>query len=600
MAPLQVVRHRLALMALVAIALIGVLHPASTTVSAQTADRMRVLITFSNRPGAAEVGLVRAFGGHVRYAYRLVPGIAATLPAPAVAALRNSPGVLAVEPDVRVAAYDAELDLTWGAQRIGSGTAHATGLTGAGVRVAVFDSGVEYTHFELQHAYAGGWDFVNDDDDPVDDNGHGTHVSGTIAAADDDQWVVGVAPGAQIYGIKILDAGGSGDFSDVIAGLEWAAERGIQVANHSYGSSTDPGTLVAQAFANAAAGGMLHVAAAGNTGNCRGTGNTVGFPAQYSQVIAVGATDSADARPCSSSTGPAVELAAPGEWIPSSYLNNDVAYGSGTSMASPHVAGAAALLLSAGVSDATAVRNLLTSTAQDLGTAGRDKLYGYGLVNVAAALAAAGPVPPSVFVNLSTDQTRYDESATTAALTVTATNQSGAPLSGLDSAQFAWTFDGASVAVTMVETAVPGTYTGALDISGLATGAHALRVQVTSAGVSGDDHAAFHVGTPPEPGTVHVSSIAYAMGEGRNRRTLLITVAVVDGTDAPVANAVVTVLVYLNGAPWAFAEAPTDASGRVVFGAPNAPSGAYYTEIWGVSAGSLVWDQLTPPNGYVR
>jgi subtilisin family serine protease len=575
--------------------------PVGVAAQAQAPERVNVLITFRQLPGAAEQALVRGAGGQVRYAYRLVPGIAASLPAPAVAALQNNPSVLAIEPDGRVEAYDAELDFTWGVARLGSGAIHGSGVSGAGVRVAVFDSGLEYTHFELAHAFAGGHDFVNGDDDPADDNGHGTHVSGTIAAADNDQWVVGAAPGVQLFAIKILDAAGQGNFSDVIAGLQWAVDQGVHVTNHSYGSSGDPGTLVAQAFANSAAAGLLHVAAAGNTGNCRGTGNNVGYPARYDDVIAVAATDSADNRACFSSTGPAVEVAAPGDIILSTYPSGQFAYGSGTSMASPHVAGAAALLVSRGVPNATQVRGLLGGTAIDLGDSGRDKLFGFGLVNLPAAAAAAGPATPAIYVGLSADQTRYLDSDSTAALTVSLSDHTGAPLSGLGGSLMT-TFDGALVAVAFAETATPGLYTSALDISAAGAGQHQIAVEVSNGGLTGRDTAAFLIGAAVQPGTVHVPSITYSTGSGRgnNKRGIYITVSTVDGTGVPVVNALVAVLVYVNGSPWAYAEAPTNSQGQVTFGSTSAPDGAYYTEIWGVSAGALVWDGETPPNGFVK
>jgi subtilisin family serine protease len=594
----QIVRRRIVLAALAGAALLGGFHLVSRPVSAQSADRVNVLITFASQPGPADDALVRAAGGQVRRTFHLVPGMAATLPAAAVTALQNNPRIAAIEPDGRVEAYDAELDLTWGVARIGSGTVHAAGITGAGVRVAVFDSGIEYTHYELSHAYAGGYDFVNDDADPIDDNGHGTHVSGTIAAADDESWVVGVAPGVQLFGVKMLDATGNGDFSHVIAGLEWAVDNGIQIANHSYGSSADPGTLFQQAFVNSAAAGVLHVAAAGNTGNCRGTGNSVGYPARYDVVIAVAASDQSDARTCTSSTGPAVELTAPGDWIPSSYLYGDIAAGSGTSMAAPHVTGAAALLRSTGVSSAAAIRQLLTSTAEDLGDPGRDKLYGFGLVNVAAAVAAAGPVAPAVQVALSTDKALYSETDTTAALTVAVTDQTGAAIGGLGAGSFVTSLGTGVVGVTFVETATPGLYTATFDISTLGAGSYALTVQVSSGALAGSDTAGFVIGTPPQPGTVRVSSITYALsGNGRGgKRTLTITATVVDGNDAPVANATVSVIVYVNGTPWAFGESPTNTQGQAVFGSTTAPDGTYYTQVYGVVAGALTWDGQTPPN----
>lgn len=341
-------RRRLFLAVVSVSCLLAAMQQSSAIVTAQAADRLNVLITFASTPGPADQALVRAAGGQLAYTYRVVPGMAASLPAQAVTALANNPRIVAIEPDGRVQAYQfgSEYEFAWGVGRIGSESVHASGLTGAGVRVAVFDSGVEYSHFELAHAWAGGYDFANGDADPVDDNGHGTHVAGTVAAAADGQWVVGVAPNVQLHGVKVLDAAGGGDWSDVVAGLDWAVLNGIQVTNHSYGDSSNPGSLVEQAFVNSAAAGMVHVAAAGNTGNCRGTGNAVGYPARFDAVIAVGATDELDGHACFSSSGPAVELSAPGTNIISSYWHADIAIGSGTSMASPHVAGAAALVLS--------------------------------------------------------------------------------------------------------------------------------------------------------------------------------------------------------------------------------------------------------------
>jgi subtilisin family serine protease len=180
------------------------------------------------------------------------------------------------------------------------------------------------------------------------------------------------------------------------------------VTNNSYGSSGDPGLTVHQAFDNAYAAGIVNIASAGNSGVCNGSTNTVGFPGQYTSVLAVAATDINNARPCWSSTGPTVDISAPGVSINSTnYTGGYVVY-SGTSMASPHVVGVAALVIAANPADtngangiADEVRNILTSTAKDLGTSGFDSLYGYGLVQAVAAVAAVGggsppqPQPPT-------------------------------------------------------------------------------------------------------------------------------------------------------------------------------------------------------------
>ena len=264
---------------------------------------------------------------------------------------------------------------------------------GGFLKVCVIDSGVDYNHPELAANYLSGYDFVNDDSDPLDDNGHGTHVAGTIAAALNGASIVGVAPQVKILAYKILDSTGSGSFSDAIAAVERCQADGGKVTNNSYGASANPGTAVQQAFDNSYAAGLLHVASAGNSGS--GT-DTVGYPAKFSSVIAVAATDQSDNRASFSSTGPKVELAAPGVGILSTYLNGQYASASGTSMASPHVTGIAALVLNCGITSNTAARTRMQQTAQDLGTAGRDNSFGYGLAraDLAAINCQSTPPPP--------------------------------------------------------------------------------------------------------------------------------------------------------------------------------------------------------------
>jgi subtilisin len=362
----------------------------------------RVLISFDSPPGGREHARVRELGGSIRHAYRLVPAICAHLPEAAIHTLARRPGVVRIEADGRVRAVD-ELSDAWGVEQIHSDAVHARGVTGAGVKVAVIDSGIDCTHPDLAANCAGGYDFVNDDDDPMDDLGHGTHVAGIVAAVYNGVGVVGVAPDVELYALKVLDYNGSGWWSEVIAALQWAVDHGIQVTNNSYAgeSETEPAAL-RTAFDNAYAAGVLNVAAAGNSGNAEGTGDNVPYPARFDSVIAVAATDQNESRASFSSTGPAVELAAPGVSITSTTMGGGYGAVSGTSFACPHAAGAAALVISSGVTDANAngrtndeVRAILTQSADDLGAAGRDALYGWGLVNAArAAVPCAGDSEP--------------------------------------------------------------------------------------------------------------------------------------------------------------------------------------------------------------
>jgi subtilisin family serine protease len=594
------------LLALAGIALVSILpRPFVKTVGAQGPDRVDVIIAFRTAPGPADEALVAGAGGRIRHTYHLVPAIAANLPQQAVAALLANPRVAAVEPDVRVFAIDAEADNTWGVKRIGAPSVHTNGIRGTGIKVAVIDTGIDRNHPDLAANYAGGFDFINNDADPSDDNKHGTHVAGTIGARDDDVGVVGVAPEVRLYALKVLGADGSGSFSDVIAALQWAVDNGLQVTNNSYGSNQDPGTTTKAAFDNAAAAGLLHVAAAGNSGNCFGTGDSVSYPARYDSVIAVAATDQTDSSPCFSSTGPSVELAAPGVAINSTIPGGAYEALTGTSMASPHVAGTAALVLSAGVADTNAngrvndeVRQILDSTAQDLGAAGRDTWYGFGLVDAVAAVASAGPPAPAVNVSVTTDKTTYTSGVdTTAQLTAVVRNEQGTAITG---ATFVTTLDGTAATVDFTPTATPGTFTGSLNISGAAVGSHTVVVTATDTAraISGNGSKAFDV-VPLN--TVRVSEITYSTYGGWNgKRHLLIAVWIVDGTGAPVSGATVSVIVTRNGSFYGAANGTSGSDGKALFEARNAPSGCYTTTVAAVIAGTRTWDETTPPNQFCK
>ena len=360
-----------------------------------------------------EDAFVREHNGRIHGRYRITDAVAVEVQLNELLALASDPRVVRVEPDGEVFAVDAELDAAWGVKRIGSGAAHDAGRTGAGVRVAVIDTGINTTHVDLDARYDSSCshDFVNNDTNPTDDNGHGSHVSGTIAGEDNNTGVVGVAPGAAICSYKVLSASGGGSWSNVVAALDRAVQDGARVANLSLGSTGDPGASVEQAFANAYNSGLLIVASAGNSGTCAGTNDSVGYPARWTSTIAVAATDSNDIAPCFSSTGPDVEISGPGVSITSAWIGGNTAYASasGTSMASPHVAGVAALLFGCNPSLTNVqARDILDSTAADLDSplaAGfpddRDTWYGYGLVQVQAALNAgcAAGAPTATLTN---------------------------------------------------------------------------------------------------------------------------------------------------------------------------------------------------------
>jgi subtilisin len=496
--------------------------------------------------------------------------------------------VTAIDPDGTVYAVDAELDNSWGVQRIGSGTVHDGGNTGTGVKIAIVDTGVDYNHPDLDANYMGGYDFVNGDTDPMDDRGHGTHVAGSACAEDNDSGVVGVAPDCSLYALKVLNASGSGSWSGIIAAMQWAVDEGIQVANLSLGSSMNPGGTVQAAFDNAEAAGVLIVAAAGNSGNPRGKGNNVIYPARYDSVIAVAATDSSDNRAGFSSTGDQVEMAAPGVGVNSTKLGGGYIEYNGTSMASPHVAGTAALVIAAGIAD---VRTQLQTTADDLGKSGRDPQYGYGLVNAAEAAADAGPPPPP-----------NDPPV------VTITKPAGGSTFGsgtsIDFAGTASDTEDGDLTASLVWTSnVNGQIgTGGSFSAFLSDGIHTVTASVTDAGgKAGSASISITVGTPPsEPTFVIVSSIGYATEGGKNGgKHLLVTVALLDDLGNQVGGASVSVRLNntTTGQSWNGAGI-TGSGGTVTFSLKNAPSGSYTTTVTNVAAAGLTWDGVTPANGF--
>jgi minor extracellular protease Epr len=296
----------------------------------------KVLIGFKKDSGRQTTesrrSLIRGHGARARRSYRNISAVSAELSDSQISSLRADPDIAYIEEDGLLYALDAELDNSWGVNRIGAGQIHALGNKGADVRIALIDTGIDLDHPDL--AVAGNVTFVEDTTDGDDDNGHGTHCAGIIAALDNETGVVGVAPKASIYAVKALDSTGSGYLSDVVAGIDWAIDNDMHIISLSIGTNYDYQTL-REACERANAAGIILVAAAGNDYSYRRRGelDTVDYPAKYDSVIAVGAIDDTDTKVYYSSTGPALELTAPGVWISSTYLDGGYAIMSGTSMA---------------------------------------------------------------------------------------------------------------------------------------------------------------------------------------------------------------------------------------------------------------------------
>lgn len=305
----------------------------------------------------------------------VLSGFSASLSEHQYQALASNPAVAYIEPNriIKVASQA----VPWGVTKVAAPLAHSNSISGSGVKVAILDTGIKYDHADLADNYVSGYDFISDDSDPMDDNGHGTHVAGTVAAVDNSVGVLGAAPEASLYAVKVLNSEGEGTDAELIAGLDWAVANSMDVVNMSLGS-TETSQSKEDACDSAYAAGIVLCAAAGNGGG-------VMYPAAYESCIAVSATNYYNNFAWFSSYGSDVEVCAPGVDIYSTYGSSYETL-DGTSMATPHVSGVCALILAAGQYQTPPdVREQLTSTCIDLGESGRDDYYGYGLVSAAAA-----------------------------------------------------------------------------------------------------------------------------------------------------------------------------------------------------------------------
>lgn len=284
----------------------------------------------------------------------------------------------------------SEGEVQWGVKRVNAPAAWPANQ-GAGVKIAIIDTGIDPEHPELKDKIAGGYNAVDKNAPWADDHFHGTHVAGIVAAQLDGKGVVGVAPKATLYAVKVLTKEGSGSLFSIMDGIVWTAQNGIQVANMSLGAPQEiPFLEYALQMANNA--GVTIVAAAGNDGKA------VNYPAAYKETIAVSALcppgieetklcpSAQEGIATFSSRGPEVAFIAPGVKVPSSVpLSHDpsgVKAYSGTSMATPHVAGLAALAVAKGAQGPEAVRAALRAAAERIPGLS-DSEQGAGVINAA-------------------------------------------------------------------------------------------------------------------------------------------------------------------------------------------------------------------------
>ncbi len=312
----------------------------------------------------------------------------------------DAASALGLQEDVRVLAMDSGANT-----QIGADLVQSSGNSGAGRKIVVLDTGYNYNHPELSSSYLGGLDLVNDDADPLDDNGHGSHVAGIITADGIDPRARGVAPAAGVVVGKVLDSSGSGFFSDVVAAIYWAVDGPDGIAGTADDFNADAISMslgtsqpytykgfcdsalpdLTAAIRYAVDGGVIVVAAAGNSG-----GAGVSIPGCISYSTTVGAVNSVDRIAKFSGTGKAVDITAPGVGIYSSWLGASYYTASGTSMATPMVSGTVALIkLAHPEYTAAQVQDTLFRTAKDLGKKGWDSSYGWGRVDADGAVSRA-------------------------------------------------------------------------------------------------------------------------------------------------------------------------------------------------------------------
>lgn len=447
--------------------------------------------------------LTGRYGGTVGFVYTsALRGFSVTLPAAAADRLAADPRVAAVTPDAPVRISDVQTGAQYDLDRIDQRPAaldgrYTYGATGAGVTAYDIDTGITPGHSDFGGRASVGYDSVGDGRAGIDCNGHGTHTAGTIGGA-----VHGVAKAVTLVGVRVLDCGGSGTSSQIVAGVDWVARNAVHpaVANMSLGSSLGTDSAIDAAVNGLISSGVTVAVAAGNGyGNGLYAQNACGTsPADVAAALTVSATDSSDTRPVWANTGSCVDLFAPGvdvvsDWYTSSGATQTL---SGTSMSAPHVAGAAALYLQTapGATPAQVAGALLSSA-----TAGAVRSPGSGTPNKLLytgdiAAAPAGNAPPVASFTVSTADL-------TATFTDTSTDSDGTIASR------AWSFgDGTAGSGSPVSHTygAAGTYRVTLTVTdnGGASASTARDVTVTAPGGAAD----------PDPGTPTLTSGQAATG----------------------------------------------------------------------------------------
>ncbi|MCM3022625.1 S8 family peptidase [Bacillus ginsengihumi] len=362
------------------------------TYGKNSASKKHVIIIFKNN---IEKNTITQLDGKVKHSFHSISAIAGEVPQSAISKLQANDQIAKIEPDQKVRVSGQIRD--WGVSKVQAPRAWSSHFTGKGVKIAVLDTGIA-KHPDL--SIAGGVSMVSKSYNDTD--GHGTHVAGIIAAKNNKIGVVGVAPDAQIYAVKVLKSDGDGYISDVISGIEWSIKHHMNIINMSFGT-LDYSEALKKEVDKASRNGILVVAAAGNHSNSKTSSKTdnIDYPARLSSTVAVGGVGKNLKKASFSSIGKEIEFTAPAVDILSTYIGNQYAWMDGTSMATPFVTGALALLKQEypHLSNQALIAKLYTSTI-DLGAKGKDHYYGYGFVQ-------APYIKSSFSTSLKTNQSTY-------------------------------------------------------------------------------------------------------------------------------------------------------------------------------------------------
>ena len=604
-------------------------------------DRYIVQLRSAGADPVAQIQrLAQQHGLSVGVVYRnAIQGFSAMIPPGRVAQVRNDPAVLTVEPDLIVRAVAQTVPSS--VERIGATLNSVAAIDGVDTRVdvdvAVIDTGVS-AHADLNvvaRTDCVDWDLfvvffgfpaTCVDGQGMDGNGHGTHVSGTIGALDNGFGVVGVAPGARLWSVRVLEADGTGYLSWLIAGMDYVAQHAaqIEVANMSLGwVGNSPAARAA--VQSAVSKGVVFVAAAGNDrqdifGPDGNFGTADDFePAAYPEVATISALADSDglvgglgaatahgpddtlatfsnfssqatAGNPVNSTGGGIDFAAPGVDIYSTLPGENYGKSSGTSMATPHAAGAFALYIAANGRAATAagvaaIRQALIDAAQAQSLWGPVDTHDLDGKREGLVFAGSGSVPvnlaPTITINSPVNGTNFLSGATVL-LAGTASDEDGNLTASLSWSSSKDGFLGTGGSLSKVLTDGPHTITASA---------------IDSKGKTGSSSVGITVGCLPTQ--VTVSSVTYALS--RNKRDLSAIVSLRNDCGKPVVGA--TVSVYITN--WTLARVwggtgTTNASGQETFVVKGAPAGSYSTVVSEITGTNLTWDGETLDNSYVK